>query len=114
MIDKGYLFQKLKKPSIWVMQDNLIQIFLKIYNLKLNEEKKFNNNSENNIFILETKLKENKKDNKFNLELGKILSTNSKKIQNALSNKETIPEKKILESIKSRYELNLLHEVERQ
>ena len=104
MIDKGYLFQKLKKPSIWVMQDNLIQVFSKIYNLKLNEEKNFNDKSENNIFILETKLKENKKDNKFDLDLGRILSTNPKKIQNALSNKGTIPEKKILESIKSRYE----------
>ena len=86
------------------MQDNLIQIFSKIYNLKLNEEKIFNSNSENNIFILEVKLKENKINNKFDLNLGKIFSTNPKKIQNALSNKETIPEKKILDAIKLRYE----------
>jgi hypothetical protein len=41
MIDKGYLFKKLKKPSIWVMQDNLINAFSKIYNVQLSEEKKF-------------------------------------------------------------------------
>jgi len=103
MIDKGYLFHKLKKPSIWIMQDNLINAFSKIYNVQLNEEKKFDNKSENNIFILEIKLKENKKEKKFDLNIGKILSTNPKKIQDALSNKEIISEKKILESIKSRY-----------
>lgn len=104
MIDKGYLFQKLKKPSIWIMQDHLIQIFSKIYNINLNEEKNYDEKGDNNIFIIETKLKENKKENKFDLSVGKVLSTNPKKIQDALSNKEIISEKKILESIKLRYE----------
>lgn len=103
MIDKGYLFKKLKKPSIWIMQDNLINAFSKIYNVQLSEEKKFDEKGENNIFILETKLEENKKEKKFDLILGKIFSTNPKKIQDSLSNKEIIPKEKILESIKSRY-----------
>jgi hypothetical protein len=80
MIDKGYLFKKLKKPSIWVMQDNLINAFSKIYNVQLSEEKKFYEKGENNIFILETKLEENKKEKKFDLILGKIFLTNPKKI----------------------------------
>ena len=103
MIDKGYLFKKLKKPSIWVMQDNLIKIFSKIYNINLVEVEKFETLGENNIFILETTLEENKEEKKFDLNIPKVFSTSPEKIQNSLSNKEIISENKILENIRSRY-----------
>jgi hypothetical protein len=44
------------------------------------KKKNFYEKGENNIFILETKLEENKKEKKFDLILGKIFLTNPKKI----------------------------------
>ena len=88
------------------MQDNLINIFSKIYNISFTEKNEYSPIDSNNIFILETKLIEDKKTNRYKLNTGRILSTSSEKIQNALSKKEILSEDKILESIITRYNKN--------
>jgi len=85
------------------MQDNLVKVFSKIYNINLVEVKKFETLNENNIFILETTLEKNEEEKKFDLNAVKIFSTSPEKIQSALSNKEIVPENKIIENIRSRY-----------
>lgn len=101
MIDKGYLFSKLNKLSIWVMQDSLIDKFKSAYNLKLNEELNFNPESDARIYILGVKFNNNGS-NKYNLTVPKIYSTTPENIQDSLSNREPISNNEVIKNIEKR------------
>ena len=99
MIDKGYLFKKLNKLSIWIMQDKLIEKFKSIYNIKLNHVKSYNINLKAMIYILEVILVPNNDKSKYNLTTGKVYMTSSDEIQLAISKKEVLDENYIISNI---------------
>ena len=107
MIDKGFLFKKLGKTSIWVMQDHLVDTFEKIYNLDLTEDKTFNPVSSNNIYIVETQLNL-KNGQKYKLNVSRILNVSPEQIQKALSKKDPIKNDYILDQINKKMDYEVL------
>ena len=105
MIDKGFLFNKLGKISIWVMQNHLVDTFQKIYNLDLVENNEFKPNLPNNIYIVETALNQIGKE-KYKLSVPRILNISPEQIQKAISEKDPIENKYIFDQInqKAAYE----------
>lgn len=99
MIDKGYLFQKLSKKSIWVIQDTLFGILSEIYNIKMNDITDKECPKEHNIIFVVMGLEDNSKLNRYNLVVRKCFSTTASALQQAISGKTVIPEEVILDSL---------------
>jgi len=104
MIDKGYLFQKLGKKSIWVIQDTLFEILCGIYNIKMKDITKTECPIEHNLIFVVVGLEYKPQLNRYNLVVKKCFSTTPSLLQKAMSDKPIIPEKVIKDSILSKLE----------
>jgi hypothetical protein len=104
MIDKGYLFQKLGKKSIWVIQDTLFEILCGIYNIKMNDITETECPIENNLIFVVVGLEYKSQFKFYNLVVKKCFSTTPSDLQKAISDKPVIPEEVIKNSILSKLE----------
>ena len=102
MIDKGYLFKKLGKKSIWVIQDTLFHILCDIYNIEMLDITKTDCSSEHTLVFVVTSLKDNSKSQIYNLEVSKCYSTSIQNLQRAISEKPVISEDVIIASLKNK------------
>lgn len=87
MIDKGFLFQKLKKKSIWVIQDTLFEILCEIYNIKMNDITKSDSHENDTLIYVVVSLNYDDKKNIQELEVSKCFSTSVSNLQDAISKK---------------------------
>ena len=85
MIDKGFLFQKMKKKSFWILQDTLFQILCEVYDIKMIKTNKITNH-DNLIFIIPT-MKYNTEQQKYELSIVNYYVTSPQDLQKAISNK---------------------------
>jgi hypothetical protein len=89
MIDKGFLFQKLGKKSIWVLQDTLFTILSNIFNIQMNDitESKVFPTVDNLIYVVVSLVK-NPSTNRNELNVTKCFSTSASSLQKAMMDKK--------------------------
>ncbi|MCL5976184.1 MAG: hypothetical protein M1580_01130 [Candidatus Parvarchaeota archaeon] len=104
MIDKGYLFQKLGKKSLWVIQDTLFDILCKIYGVIMKDVDKENDLKTNNLIFVVVGLDHNVSNDRYNLVIRKCVCTSPSALQKAMSKKEPIEESLILEALNEKIE----------
>ena len=85
MIDKGFLFQKMKKKSFWILQDTLFQILCEVYDIKMIKTNKITDH-DNLIFIIPT-MEYNTEQQKYELSIVNYYITSPQDLQEAISNK---------------------------
>jgi hypothetical protein len=105
MIDKGFLFEKLKKKSFWVLQDTLFNILSEIYNVKMLDVTSRDVPKEDTLIFIVTTLEFNKIENKYDLEVSKCYSISAATLQRAMSEKIVDHDdmiKTVIESIKKK------------
>ncbi|RLI87383.1 MAG: hypothetical protein DRO98_04220 [Archaeoglobales archaeon] len=88
MINKGYLFQELRIPSIWVLQDYLFRYLRRIYNFDLEDVTDNPLSSEGKyLYFLITKLEYDKDKKKFILRIDKCYVTTPEDMQKSIMGK---------------------------
>lgn len=106
MIDKGFLFKKLKKRSLWIMQDYFFIFLRRIFPFKPIEVKE-TIPTDKNVFFLVTKLNYLKSEDKYQLEIDKLYVTTPEELKDSIirvdSTDEKEIEKAILEKIKIKF-----------
>ena len=110
MIDKGYLFEKAGKKSIWILQDSLFSVLSSTYGIDMQEVEENNFDGENKLFFIVVKLDLNREENRYVQKIEACYSTSPKLLQEAISNKESLDESELLDSIKRRIKESGYHE----
>lgn len=104
MIDKGFLFESLKIPSVWIMQDYLFNFMREtLFKIPIKDVTSSAIPDDQYLFFMTTKLVYDESNDVFNLEVDKLFSSSPKEMQEALSTKEhNITSVSLLKKLKER------------
>lgn len=104
MIDKGFLFESLKIPSIWIMQDYLFNFMREnVFKIPISDVTSSKIPNDKYLFFLTTKLVYNESEDRFKLEIDRLFSSSPDEMQKALSSKiHTVTSVTLLKKIQER------------
>ena len=90
IIDKGYLFEELKIPSIWILQDYLFNYLRRIYNFDINDITSELLLQNEYLYFLTTTLNYNEEKDKFFLNIGRCYASSPSKMQASIKKLHSI------------------------
>ncbi len=88
MIDKGYLFEEIRVPSIWILQDYLFAFFRRTFAFPLQDVTNLPLPKDKFFYFLTVKLVYNQNQDKFNLSTDKYYVTTPEDIQKSITGKQ--------------------------
>lgn len=87
IIDKGFLFKRLQKKSIWILQDYLFIYLRKIFPFKIFDATE-KLPKDKNIFFLVTKLAYIKDEDRYRLEIDKLYATTPEELKDSITKQD--------------------------